>query len=178
MPEAELLDVAQEFARQKKFTKVRAAYRVTLVVRREADGARLDLGQMERTVYLSAGNAKPQAVLVTARVKGAVWLGSGRTEIDLGTFKGSAGTEQSFELVTEVPGTELGVVEGECRPRYVKCELAKNPDRDGRGSYSLKISVPKGRQYGAVEGGMAVIEVKGAAPQRMRIPVRGSGGPG
>ena len=83
------------------------------------------------------------------------------------------------ELVTDAPGMELAVVEGECRPKFIKYEVVKKADRGGRGVYDLKVTVPPGRQFGAIlDNPIIVIESKGLNPQRIRIPVKGSGDPG
>ncbi len=183
LPQHELFDVVREAAKQGRFTKVQGAYRVTVVVRPKIGKARLDIGQMERTVYLTAGDAKPQSVLVSAMVRGPVWLASGKSDIELETFKGRLGLKEHSigELLTEAPGTELSIVKADCKPQIVgwEYEVVKKADRGGRGVYDLKITIPPGRQFGAIlDNPMIVIEVKGPTPQRMRIPVKGSGGPG
>lgn len=176
LPNSELLGVAESATKQGKFMKVLSAYRVTVAVRPKVGDARLDIGLMERTVFLTVGGVKPQAVQVTAMVKGSVWLASGKTDVEL-SFKGKEGlTRYPVELVTEAAGTELAVVEAECLPRFVKYELVKQPDRGGRGYYELKITVPPGRVFGAIDANsIVVIEVKGPNPQRIRIPIKGKG---
>ncbi len=190
LPESALLDVERDLDRQKKFTKVLTAYRVTVTVRRKVGDTQLDIGQMERTIYITAGDAKPQAVLVTAMVKGPVGLANGKTSIEIPPFKGREGFGEKHadgafagrsigELVTDAPGMELAVVEGECRPKFIKYEVVKKADRGGRGVYDLKVTVPPGRQFGAIlDNPIIVIESKGLNPQRIRIPVKGSGDPG
>ncbi|MBP3955880.1 hypothetical protein J8F10_11345 [Gemmata sp. G18] len=176
LPNSDLLSVEEEVARGGRFSKVQAAYRVTVAVRPKIGDARLDIGLMERTIYITAGGAKPQSVKITATVRGSVWLATGKTDVTIPTFKGRAGTVHTETLVTETTGMELALVEDECKPRFIKYELVKKEDRGGQGYYELKTTVPPGRQYGAIDNNaIVVVEVKGPKPQRIRIPVKGSG---
>lgn len=187
VPEGELFEVAQETAKAGQFTNVRAAYRVTAALRPQVGDARLDIGALERTIFITVGTATT-AVRVTATVRGAVWLANNKPDIELPTFKGRLGTVHTTELVAESAGLDLAVVEDECKPRFFKYELTPKPDRGGQGYYELKVTVPATRQYGAIDrSAVVVLEVRpkkpaGAAPnapappgQRVRIPVRGFG---
>ena len=176
LSDAELVDVARDVARQGKFTKVQAAYRVRVAVRPKVGGARIDIGRMERTVFLTVGTSTHKVAL-TAMVRGAVALANDKTEIDLPTFKGRLGlVAPPVALVTEAAGMELAVVESECRPRFFEYKLVKKEDRGGQGYYDLHVTVPPNRQFGALDAdAIVVIEVKGPNPQRIRIPVKGKG---
>lgn len=186
VPDAELFEVAQETAKAGQITKVQAAYRVTVTVRPQVDGARIPIGALDRTVFISSGTAAV-GVKVNAMVKGAVWLANGKAEIEIPTFKGRLGTVHAPELVTESTGLELSVVEDESKPRAFKYQLVPKPDRGGQGYYDLKITIPPSAQFGAIREAVVVLEARpkkaaGAAPdaaaapgQRIRIPVRGVG---
>ena len=174
---AELYDVARDAANQGKFTKVQAAYRLTVTVRPKVGEARLDIGKMDRTVFVTAGGST-HPVAVTAMVRGPVWVAGDRTGIELPTFKARLGLIAApVSLVTETTGMELAVVADECKPRgKFKYELVKKEDRGGQGYYDLLITVPPGAQYGAIASdAIVVIEVKGPNPRRIRIPLKGVG---
>ncbi|VTR96068.1 unnamed protein product [Gemmata massiliana] len=176
LPDSDLQAVAEEVAKGGKFSRVQSAYRVTVAMRPKIGESRLDIGLMERTIHITAGGAKPQSVKVTATVRGAVWLATGKTDVTVPTFKGRAGTVHTETLVAETAGTELVLVEDQCLPRFVKYALTKKEDRGGQGYYELKLEIPPGRQYGAIDSNaIVVIEVKGPKPQRIRIPIKGSG---
>ena len=168
IPDADLVDIANELK-----TRVRSAYKITVTVRPNVGEKRMDIGLFERTLSVTAG-AVTQQVVVRAMVSGGVWLEGDRTEIDLGDFRGKVGLRRSSaDLITEKDNLELVLVKDECRPAKFTYELEKQPARGGRGHYKLLISIPSG-QFGKVRG-EAVLEVKGPTPQRMRIPVIGSG---
>ena len=174
VPETGLADVAERLAaEQKRITNVRSAYRVTVVVRPKVGETRMDIGQMERTLALTAGGATLQ-LPVKATVRGSVWLDSDRTDFELAPFRGGDGGTTTIELTTEKAGTELAVVKDQCQPSKLTFELEKQADRGGRGYYKLKVSVPPGQVFGVVNG-VVVLEVKGTNPQRMRLPFKGRG---
>lgn len=176
VPDAELVDLIERFERdQNRPSKIRAAYQITVTLRPKVGEHRLDIGQMERTISVTCGTAqeKPQQLQVKAIVRGAVRLDNDATEIDLKTFRGAAGTEESVNLTTEKSGIELAVVKDECRPANFGFELVKQPDSGGQGHYRLKITVEKGKVFGQVKG-VVVLEVKGPTPQRIRLPFKGN----
>lgn len=199
VPDDELFEVAAETAKGGKVTKVRAAYRVTVALRPQVGDARLDLGALDRTINVAVGTLTV-GVKVTGLVRGAVWLASGQTEVQLPTFKSRLGLVHTPELVTESAGTELTVVADQCKPRFIKYELVRKPDRGGQGYYDLRVTVPPARQYGAIDRDAVIVleaapakphpaveAAMGAAagavgapltpppPQRIRLPVRGAG---
>jgi hypothetical protein len=175
VPEAELPDVTERLAAEhNRLTKVRSAYRVTVAVRPKVGEHRLDIGLLERTVLVTADGGT-QTLQVKGAVRGPVWLDTVRNEIQLGSFAGSTGHTHQADLTTEKAGLELALVKDECQPRGFVYELEKQPDRGGQGHYRLKVTVPPGQVFGQIRGGVAVLEVKGPTPQRIRIPVSGSG---
>ncbi len=176
VPDAKLFEVVREVNPPGKFTKVQAAYRVTVAVRPKVGETRLDIGKMDRTIFLTVGK-DTHSVSVSAMVRGAVGLADGKTDIELPTFKGRLGLVASpVSLVTEATGMELAVVEAECKPRGFKYELVKKEDRGGQGYYDLLVTIPPKQQFGAIPpDAIVVIEVKGPNPQRIRIPLRGKG---
>jgi hypothetical protein len=132
----------------------------------------MEIGLFERTIALTAGGVT-QPVKVVATVRGTVWLDDDRGEIGLGTFDGLTGETRRIGLSTASTDVEIAVVKAECKPSDFGYELERLPDRGGQGAYRLKVSIPKGK-FGGVKGEV-VLEVKGPNPQRMRIPVTGSG---
>jgi hypothetical protein len=199
VPDGELFEVAAETAKNGQLTKVQAAYRVTVAVRPKVGEARLDLGALDRTVFMTVGTATA-AVKVVGTVRGAVWLGNGKTGVELPTFKGRLGTVHTPELVTESAGTDLTVVADESKPRFFKFELVRKPDRGGQGYYDLRITGAagppvrgprpgRGGGAGSGPGATAPGDRSGGrggrgrgrragvppTPQRIRLPIRGSG---
>jgi hypothetical protein len=174
VPEAELIDVAAEVARQqKRLVKVRAAYRLTVAVHPKVGDARLDIGHLSRTITLTSGTGL-QTMTVKAVVRGAVWLQGDRTEIEVPTFKTSDAVNHQVRLVTQTTGLKLAVVPDECRPKGFKYELEKLKDDGGQGYYQLRVVVPPGSFSGGAIRGVVVLEVTGGPnPQRIRIPVNG-----
>jgi hypothetical protein len=174
VPESALPDVAERVASElKRLTRVRAAYKVTVVVRPKVGETRMDIGLMERSVALTTGGVT-QVLPVKATVRGSVWLDNDRNDFELGTFRGANAHVQEVTLTTEKTGLELAIVKDECQPSKLTYELVKQPDRGGRGYYTLKVTVPPGQVFGTVKG-VVVLEVKGPTPQRMRISFKGTG---
>lgn len=173
VPEAELADIAEQLAtEQKRLTRVRAAYRVTVAFRPKVGDTRLDIGKFERVVSFASGDAVA-AVTVKAAVAGSVRLDSGAGEFELATFNGGKGTTQAIDLTTDAAGIELAVVREECEPKNFEFVLEKQPPRGDRGHYKLKVTVAGGQVFGATKG-FVVLDVKGPNPQRMRIPFKGT----
>jgi hypothetical protein len=174
VPDAELVSTAVWLeAERKRSARVRAAYWITLVVRPKVGDKRMEIGAIDRTVAVSAGGVVQQ-LKITGLLKGEVRLDDDRTDIALQTFKGGDGTTQKVTILTEKPDTVLALVPDECSPRFYQYELTKQPNRGGLGCYELKITVPKGKQFGNAKGDI-VLEIKGGSGQRVRVPVRGSG---
>lgn len=173
VPESELADVAEQLAtEQKRLTRVRAAYRVTVAFRPKVGETRLDIGKFERVISFASGDAVAAAT-VKATVAGQVRLDSGGGEFELATFNGGKGTTQTIDLTTDAAGIELSVVREACEPKNFEFVLEKQPPRGDRGHYKLKVTVPGGQVFGATKG-VVVLDVKGPNPQRMRIPFRGT----
>lgn len=173
VPETELADVAERLAtEQKRLTRVRAAYRVTVAFRPKVGDVRLDIGKFERNISFASGDAVA-AVTVKATVGGPVRLDSGAGEFELATFNGGKGTTQTIDLTTDAAGIELAVVREACEPKNCEFVLERQPPRGDRGHYKLKVTVPGGQVFGAVKG-FVVLDVKGPSPQRMRIPFKGT----
>lgn len=174
VPEADLPDVTERLAvERKRLTKVRSAYKMTVAVRPKVGDTRMDIGALDRTVWVTAGGMTAQ-LPVKAVVRGGAWIEGDRTEFDVPTFRGGEGVVHRVDLITETANTELAVVKYECEKTRLKFELEKQPDRGGRGHYKLKVTVEPGQAFGAFNG-VVVLEVKGPTPQRMRIPFRGAG---
>lgn len=155
--------------------RVRSAYKFTVIVHPKVGDKQMDIGKFERIISITAGGIT-HSMRVTAMVRGSVWLAGDRTDIELGTFSGRTGLKkQPFNVITEKPGMELVIVKEESKqPAKFTYELEKQPDSNGQGHYKLFITIPEGKVYGKVQGEV-ILEVKGPTPQRMKIPVSGSG---
>src|SRR5205823_1890211 len=103
------------------------------------------------------------------------WLVSGNA-IDLGTFKTKTVATKSEDLVSNNPGVELEVVQGECRPDFAQVSITPR-DEFGKRIFGVRVTIPPGRQAGPIEGGVVVLRVKGGG-QKIRIPLKGIGLPG
>lgn len=167
IPEKDLTDVENQLQ-----SRVRTAYKIKVTIHPKVGDQRMGIGLFERTLSLTAGSVTQQ-VQIRAMVSGVAWLENGRTDIDIGSYSGKNSHSASIDIITESPKTELVIVKDECKPTNFTYELEKQPIREGRGHYKLKITVPPG-QFGKVKG-QAVLDVKGSTPQRMLIPVLGSG---
>lgn len=157
--------------------RVAGAYLVPVKITPEAGDDRLEIGMLEREVWVTVNvpGATERQVRVTGKVRGSVALSEGK-EVALGSFKGEAGvTRSNIRITTDRPGMELAVVAGESRPDYLKATLKKLPDDPDRGYYELTVQVPPKRQFGSIQNGLVVLEIKGPKPQKIRIPVTGKG---
>jgi hypothetical protein len=157
--------------------RVTAAYRVPVRITPEADGDRLDIGLLEREIWVTApgtpgGNER--LIRVRGTVRGSVSLSEGK-EVALRTFKGEHGGAGEARITTERPGMELAVLADQSRPDFLEVSLKKLPDDPDRGYYQLTVRVPPKRQFGSIQNGLVVLEIKGPKPQRIRIPVTGKG---
>lgn len=159
----------------KAFSKrVRTAYRVPVTVRTRENEARLPIGKLQREIWVSIpGNEPSKRVVLNGMVRGPVYLSDGKL-IDLGSFRSSEGVSSHYGITTERTGIELAVVADQCRPKSMKVTLVKQPDRDDRGYYEVKVAIPKDEQQGEIVDGVVVLEVKGTR-QQFRISVKGRG---
>jgi hypothetical protein len=157
--------------------RVTAAYRVTVRITPKAGDDRLDIGLLDREIWVTVAvsGTNERQVRLKGTVSGDVWLSDAK-EVAVGSFKGEEGGSGSVRIVTERPGVELAVVPGESRPDFLDVSLQKLPDDPDRGYYQLTVRVPPKRQFGTIQNGLVVLEIKGPKPQRIRIPVTGKGG--
>src|SRR5207237_9095233 len=115
----------------KRPVRVTGAYRVPVTITPKVGDARLDIGQFERKIEVSIPKVEAKYVTLRGAVRGGVWLTSGAA-IELGTFKTGAGRTEVVELVTDRPGVELGVVEGQQRPDFTQVSVDKKEDLGGK----------------------------------------------
>jgi hypothetical protein len=173
LTDVELMKVFEQVS-TKRPIRVESAYRYTVTVKPKVGEERLDLGLLEREIYLALPDSRePKVVHVRGMVKGPVWLDNSRTDIDLTTYRAPEGTSQTIRLICEERDAELALVESECRPKFVQFELKKLPPAADRGYYELRIQVPKNSPTGSWNG-IVKLEIKGSRPQPIRIPIRGS----
>jgi len=177
VPEAELPGLAAQASAQGKPVRVTAAYRVPVRITPEAGGDRLDIGLLEREVWVTVPvpNAAERSVKIQGRVTGAVGLRDAK-EIAFGPFRGKEGATKKEVVYTDRPETELEVVADQCRPDFLQVELTRLPPGPDRGYYEIKVTIPPQRQFGTIDRGVVVLQIKGPRPQRVRIPVTGTGG--
>jgi len=108
-------------------------------------------------------------------VTGSVGLRDAK-EIAFIPFKGKQGAPKAEVVYTDRPETELEVVADQCRPEFLQVELTRLPPGPDRGYYEIKVTIPPQRQFGTIDRGVVVLQIKGPRPQRVRIPVTGTGG--
>jgi hypothetical protein len=152
---------------------VRSAYRCNFTFRPRVGDERPDLGPLEREIEVTLPGLKtPKKLFVRGMMRGTVWLDNDRTDIDLPAYRTNEETVQTIHLNTEQRDQEVVLVPGECEPKFLQLKLTKLPPASDRGFYELVVSIPKNSQTGSWNG-MIVLELKGAKPLRMRIPIKG-----
>jgi hypothetical protein len=195
----ELDRLAEDLARTGTRLRVRAAYRITVTVRPKVGDQRLDIGALDRDLWVSAGDPQQmRQVKLTGTVRGGVSLSEGK-EIDLKSFQSKVGSpERSFEVVTDNPATDLAVarteveerlpggevrktavdhvvVNGRVAPDVLKVAVVRQDRKEpDRGYFTLKVRVPPDAHQGQFLNSYVVLDVKGPAPRRLQIPVKGS----
>ncbi len=158
-----------------KAVRIESAYRYTITVRPIVGDTRADIGPLERDVVLELPESKVRkSIRVKGMVRGVAWLDNERTDIEIPTYRATEGIVQTIRIITEQRDTVLDVVREECSPKFVDIQLKKLPPASDRGYYELKVSIPRNNQTGAWNGSI-VLELKGPRPQRMAIPIRGTG---
>ncbi len=176
VPESELWQVGQEVEKlQKKIVRIESAYRYTVTVKPKVGEDRVDIGLLLRDIYLAIPDMKePKQVRIKGMVRGAVWLDNDRTSIDLPSYRYSQGISQTIRLITEQRDVDVVLIANECSPSFAKYELKKLPSAPDRGYYELTVTIPKESKTGTWDGTI-VLEIKGARPQRISIPIKGAG---
>jgi hypothetical protein len=176
VPDSELNKVFEEVnASLKKPTRIEAAYRYTVTVRPIVGDERADIGPFERDVVLDIpGLSARKSIRFKGMVRGSAWLDNDRTDIDLPSYRDANGIEQTIRIITENRNAEMELLRSECGPKFLDLQLNKLPAAADRGYYELKVRVPKNSQTGSWNGSI-VLQLKGAARQRIVIPIRGSG---
>lgn len=176
VPEAELFALSMGLSeRLNRSVGVTAAYRVPVTVAPKAGDATVDVGPLERDVWLSVPGADArQSVRVSGMVRGKVALDNDRTDIVLGAYSSATGLGLDFRLITDDKDAVVAVVKDQCRPDFLDVKVTKEPPASDRGYHKLQVSVPPKARRGPWNG-VIVLEVKGPTPQRIRIPVRGQG---
>ncbi|MBA4065947.1 MAG: hypothetical protein C0501_19960 [Isosphaera sp.] len=174
VPDADLPAVAAAVSAQlKRPVRVLSAYRFTVTVAPTVGGRRADLGPLERDVFVSYPTLG-KGVRVRGSVRGGVWLDNASKEINVGNYNFAAEVATEYTVHTDDPAATLSVVPDPATPDFLQLALQKLPAAADRGSYKLLVTVPANRKSGPWAG-FVVLEVKGAKPQRIRIPVKGNG---
>ena len=179
--------------------RIRSAYRVPVIVTPKVGEQRLDIGVLERELWVACGDVQPRLVRVRGTVHGGMWLSAGK-DIDLKSFKYQTGLpEARIELVTDNPTAEVVlskteveerdaggdlrkvirdhvVVNGKLAPDVLKVSVERQDRKDtDRGYFWIKMTVPPDSLQGQLVNSYVVVEIKGPNPRRFRIPVKGSG---
>lgn len=175
VPESELVPMSLEVSKRlKKPTRVEAAYRLPVTIDLRAGQQPIDIGPLERDIWVAVPDALPRSVPVRGRVRGSVWLDNDLRDISLSYQVTSGLSDRLFRLIADGANTELVPVPAECRPEFLKIILEKEEVQPSdRTIYRLKLSVPPNARTGGWSGAV-VLELKSTG-QRVRIPVRGNG---
>ena len=179
--------------------RIRSAYRIPVFVRPKVGDQRLDIGALDRELWIACGDASPRLVKVKGMVQGGMWLAKG-DELDLKLFRFQAGVpEAKFELLTDNPSAEVVlskteveerdakgetvkvtkdhvVVNGKVAPEVLKVTVERQDRKEAdRGYYWIKATIPPDTHQGQLVNSYVMVEIKGPNPRRFRIPVKGSG---
>ena len=176
VPGAELDALAVSLSRHLgKPIRVRSAYRVPVTVRVRDGSSVLDIGRVDREIWITQGTEQKQ-VSVRGTMRGSVYL-KGTKEVNLGNFPYTKGTAAAVTVATDRRGVDLALAPDLTRPKFLQVSLKKLPDRGETGEYELTVKVPEREDaaIGEIAEGMVVLEVRGPHPQRIRIPVKGKG---
>jgi hypothetical protein len=167
------LDLMRQLGRP---LRIESAYRVSVRISPKVGDRRMDIGLLEREVWVAVPGGLERRVQVRGMVRGAVWLDNDRTDIDLGAYGSRAGIAgRSVTLITEQRDAEVVLVgrEGDAA-EFLEVKLEKQQPTADHGQYALKLTIPPNARTGSWSG-VIVLEVKGPTPQRVRIPVKGRG---
>ena len=160
---------------QKRPVRVRTAYRIPVSVVPKLESASLDIGPVERVVWLAGPGQDAKKVRLTGTVKGGIGLADGAW-MELGSFSGTHGVEKRFRVVVEKAGEELAWVKGETRPDFLDVKLTRQSGVGERGAYEVRVRVPPGEKFGHMDSrDSVVLTTTGPNPRRIRIPLRGNG---
>jgi hypothetical protein len=177
VPQEELSTLAEEIAKNvRKAVRVESAYKLTMQVTPKVGENRIEIGLLERDVWIAMPGAAERRVRVTGMVRGAVWLDNDRSDIDLLTYRNSLGVPgQKFRLISEDRSAKVEVVgiEGDAKD-FLKASLEALPPVGDYAQFDLKLTIPPNARTGSWTG-VVVLEVKGPNTQRIRIPVKGRG---
>ena len=160
---------------QKKPLKIESAYEFTVTVNPKVGGERMDLGLLERDVLFALpGMKEPKTVRLKGMVTGDLELANHRTDIELPSYRVSTGITFPVSVIAKHKDAVVTLVPDECRPKFVNYKLTKVNRDENQGYYELSVEIPKDGQAGSWSG-VVVLELKGSRPQRIRIPIRGTG---
>ena len=175
LPETQLDQIAIDVTRRlKKPTRVTASYRVPVTVAPRVGSKRIDIGPLERDIWVAVPDALPRSVPLRGTVRGGVWLDDDLKEISLSYLVASGLADRQFRLIAEGRDAEVTLLRDECRPDFLRVTLEKEPvQATDRTTYQLKINIPANTKTGSWTGSV-VLELK-TSGQKIRIPVKGTG---
>jgi hypothetical protein len=176
LTDADLDKVAAQIGpqRQEANLKIRSGYRIPVSIRREAPGKLPDIGAYEKTVHVVGPGERVFNVSLKGRVTGLVWL-QDMLKIDLKHYNAKYGTEIAATLVSGRPDLDLAVVPDETKPRFLQAKLAEPKAEPGRKTWVLTVTVPPNEGFEPNWEGAVVLTTTGPTPQKVRVPVIGSG---
>jgi hypothetical protein len=165
--------------------KLKCLYKMTVTVNErveiDRDGQKvlrqLELGPIDRKLKIMAAQASERFVDIGGRVIGdiSVLVGAELGRIDLGnSFTPDQDHTRDLTLVAERPGLDVKLLDAETFPTYLRVKLEPLPDVSGRKQWRLRVTVPKGKLYGALPASsVIVLQTNDPQPRRVRLPVRG-----
>lgn len=173
---SELAQVEATMAAAGHAGRLQSGYRIPITISPKVGKTWLDIGPLERTIWVTTAEAQKQ-IPMRGEVRGEARLREGFV-VDLDSFRRDAGITKAFFITTDRPDIGLEQVEGVIKKGGVETRLEvgtpeKLPDEGGRGQYRITVTVPPN----AVDGefvGRVVLDIKrGSHPQRIVIPIKG-----
>lgn len=139
----------------------------------------LDLGVVDRRVRFTGENGNDnRSIFVRGRVMGDIRIlaGSANGKVDMGTgFSIDQDQQRVLTIIAERDGLDVSLLENEVVPNYLKVKLEPQKPIDGRKTWRLTVTIPKGTLFGALPiNSVIMLKTNDATPRRLRLPVVGS----
>lgn len=164
---------------------VRSGYRLTIQVREQVGGARLDEGPFSHTVEVRTPRdvrlPRPLEVAVRGRVRGDIHVVGAETGISLKPFAVRDGIADEAILQTDRSDIQLSLASA---PKFLQVQLGKPKDEGGRRTWALALEIKPNAVSGvfpradnaALQDTAIYLKIMtpGAASRRLRIPVAGN----
>jgi hypothetical protein len=153
-------------------TRIRAGYIVPLTIHENLNGNLLDLGPFRKHLTFNQGTPFETVAVVSGSVRGDIRIeGKDDEQISLGNFRGDRPMSKTVIITAMRPDLDLRFIS--CSPDFVKANMKQRPGVAS--GWELKLEIAPNTHSGPLPAGSAVIlELGGAKPRRIRIPVVGS----